>query len=448
MKILSFIFLFSLMTCSSEKLEEYDLIIANVNLIDGTGSEIKTGVNVYIKENIIESINSNKIQQKENVIDGSNKYIIPGLFDSHVHISNYQDEFPKLIHFGVTSIFVTGGKIATNDYYSQMRDLANQDSIPAPRVYHTSQIFTVEGKHPSYANLSGDWRDGENIYFISDTLQIEQLVKQVALKPIKGIKLVIEDGVQPPFSERIEQTIINKINDEALKNGTRIFAHISDNVELKMALDAGIYNFVHFTGVDIDSMYDKQLIEQIRGKRVSWITTLMLDKSMIYPNHPEWVSSELLGIYGVQNFKNLTNPLFKFRAEESIQYYKDNYSFENPTLKEIVQFQVDDIKMLTEIGVNMVSGTDSGNPFILPGYSIHEEMQLLELGGMDRMKIIEMTTRNAARMLNVSDRLGTIEVGKLADLVLLDKNPLDSIENTLSINLVVKNGKIQKRINN
>ncbi len=436
------------MTCSSEKLEEYDLIIANVNLIDGTGSEIKTGVNVYIKENIIESINSNKIQQKENVIDGSNKYIIPGLFDSHVHISNYQDEFPKLIHFGVTSIFVTGGKIATNDYYSQMRDLANQDSIPAPRVYHTSQIFTVEGKHPSYANLSGDWRDGENIYFISDTLQIEQLVKQVALKPIKGIKLVIEDGVQPPFSERIEQTIINKINDEALKNGTRIFAHISDNVELKMALDAGIYNFVHFTGVDIDSMYDKQLIEQIRGKRVSWITTLMLDKSMIYPNHPEWVSSELLGIYGVQNFKNLTNPLFKFRAEESIQYYKDNYSFENPTLKEIVQFQVDDIKMLTEIGVNMVSGTDSGNPFILPGYSIHEEMQLLELGGMDRMKIIEMTTRNAARMLNVSDRLGTIEVGKLADLVLLDKNPLDSIENTLSINLVVKNGKIQKRINN
>ncbi len=436
------------MACSSEKAEEYDLIITNVNLIDGTGSEIRKGVNVYIKENTIESINSDRVEQKRNTIDGSNKYLIPGLFDSHVHISNYQDEFPKLIHFGVTSIFVPGGKIATNDYYSQMRDLSSQDSIPAPRIYYTSQIFTVEGKHPSYANSSGVWRNGENIYFISDTVQIEQLVKEVNLEPIQGIKLVIEDGVQPPFSERIEQNIINKINDEALKNETRVFAHISDNVELKMALDAGISNFVHFTGVDIDSLRDKRLLEQIREMNVSWVTTLMLDKSMIYPNHPEWVSSELLEIYDPENFKNLTNLLFKARAAESIQYYKDNYSFENPTLKEIIKFQVDDMKMLIEIGVNMVSGTDSGNPFILPGYSIHEEMQLLELGGMDRMKIIEMTTRNAAKMLNISDKLGTIEVGKLADFLLLNKNPLESISNTLSIHSVYKNGKKQTRITN
>ena len=110
-----------------------------------------------------------------------------------------------------------------------------QDSIPAPRVYHTSQIVTVKGRHPSYGNIGRIWRNGKNIFFISDTTQIKPLVKQLVKKPIEGIKLIIEDGVRPPFSERIEQVLINKINDEALKNETRVFAHISDNVELKMA---------------------------------------------------------------------------------------------------------------------------------------------------------------------------------------------------------------------
>ncbi|WP_298792762.1 amidohydrolase family protein [uncultured Allomuricauda sp.] len=423
---------------------EYNLIISNVNLIDGTGSDVSKGANIFIKGNIIAHIDYKKVKQGPNVIDGTDMYVIPGLFDSHVHISNYETEFKQLIHYGVTSIFVPGGEKTTDEYYDQMRNIGSQDSTPAPRVFHTSQIFTVKGKHPSYSNDTNRWRDGENIHFISDTLQIERLIHKVTLQPITGVKLIIEDGVQPPFTERIQQFLINKVNREAKKNKTRVFAHISDNVELKMALEAGIANFVHFTGVDID-FEDEKLIESIRHKNISWVTTLMLDKSMIYPNHPEWVTGEMINIYGAQSFKIMNEQNYKSRAEETIQYFKDSYSFQSPTLKNIVEFQVDDINLLAELGVNMVLGTDAGNPFILPGHSIHEEMQLLELGGMDRKKIIKMGTYNAARMLNVSEELGTVEVGKLADIILLDKNPLDSILNTLSINTVIKNGKVQKR---
>ncbi len=78
--------------------------------------------------------------------------------------------------------------------------------------------------------------------------------------------------------------------------------------------------------------------------------------------------------------------------------------------------------------------------------SLHEEMQLLELGGMEQFDIIKMGTMNAAKMMSAQDSLGSIEVGKIANLVLLDKNPLEGISNTLSINSVIKRGVIQKRI--
>jgi imidazolonepropionase-like amidohydrolase len=100
---------------------------------------------------------------------------------------------------------------------------------------------------------------------------------------------------------------------------------------------------------------------------------------------------------------------------------------------------------LIKNGIIFALGTDSGF-FVLPGYSLHEEMQLFELGGMDQLDIIEMTTLNAAKMMHAQDSLGSIENGKIANMILLDKNPLESINNTLAINKVIKRGVIQKRI--
>lgn len=92
-------------------------------------------------------------------------------------------------------------------------------------------------------------------------------------------------------------------------------------------------------------------------------------------------------------------------------------------------------------------GTDlGGRPYIMPGYSFHEEMQLFELGGFSGEQIIQCATLNAAKMLKVDDDYGSIEKGKVADMVLLKKNPLIDIKNTLSIETVFKRGKVQKRL--
>lgn len=143
---------------------------------------------------------------------------------------------------------------------------------------------------------------------------------------------------------------------------------------------------------------------------------------------------------------NELSPEVKERAKVYMNILMGEYGLKESSLEAIMILQVEDILFLQGEGFNMVLGTDTGNDFNFPGYSLHEEMKLLELGGMEPLDIIKMGTLNAAKMMNAQDRLGLIEVGKIANMVLLEKNPLEAISNTLAIHSVIKRGRIQKRI--
>jgi imidazolonepropionase-like amidohydrolase len=447
MKKICFLLILLILGCSKNNEDTYSLIISNTNLIDGTGSEIQPNKNIYIKDGIIVKIDSGKVKPYKNVVDGTDKYVIPGLFDNHTHTTNYQRDLPLFMHFGVTSIFVTGGSKATNDYYSEMRAFGNDTLVAAPRVFHTSQHFITEGSHPVKTYAASNWIDGETYFTIKDTLQIESLVREVVQQPIKGIKLTIEDGPAPPFIERIPQEFVNKIAKEAKKNNTRVFAHVSDYIELKMAFDAKINDIIHYVGVDIDFERDTDLLDYMYNNDVSIVTTLMIDKSFLYPLHEDWITIiEAIDLFNKEEVESLRDFSQIEKAKRYSNMLVDYFNIEEPIFQNLIVSQVQDIKELYENGVNMVIGTDTGNTYIFPGYSVHEEMQLMELGGMLPLDIIKMATHNAAKMLDELDTLGTIETGKIADMILLDKNPLETIKNTLSINLVINDGIVQKRL--
>ncbi|BFP43471.1 hypothetical protein FGF1_43160 [Flavobacteriaceae bacterium GF1] len=433
--------------CRPEPTAEYDLVISNVNLIDGTGSQLQNGVSIAVIEGKISAIEKMVKGKAKMHIDGKGKYLIPGLFDCHIHTIDYRKDFPKFMHYGVTSVFITGGSLCTDAYYVEMRQHGNQDSIPSPRVFHTSQHFTMEGRHPSKTYVGNQWRDGESIFYLKDTLQIEKLVERVAKQPIAGIKLTIEDGPHPPFVERMPIAFIEKTVKEGEKRGLEVFAHVSDNEELEMAISAKVQNLVHFTGVDIDLKdgTQVQLLSEFKKRDPSWVTTLMIDKSFWYPLYPKWFEKETL----LPEYRKMTRAVTeksKWFAKGYLNRYKEFYELESDSLKDLITPQVEDIQWLYENGFNMVLGTDIGGDFNFQGHSLHEEMELLQMGGMLPLDILKMGTLNAAKMLNVEAELGSIEVGKIADLVLLDHNPLETITNTLSIHTVLKNGKIQKRI--
>ena len=439
------ILLVILFACNPTKQKSFDLVVSNVNLIDGTGKPLRTSVSIGIQDGKIVAIDSTMLVGGKSEIDGTGKFLIPGLFDCHIHTTDYENDFPKFIHYGVTSIFITGGSLCTNEYYATMRAHGNQDTIPAPLVFHTSQHFTMEGRHP-VKTYKGNWVDGKSVFLLKDTLQIESLVKEVTQYPIVGIKLTIEDGPHPPWVERMPQTFINKVQKEASKNDTEVFAHVSDNIELEMALDAGIQNLVHWTGIDLDFQRDSVLIDKIYRVRPSFISTLMIDKGFLYPLFPEWIEAiRQEKVFDEAYLAKADNPDFIARAENNMMFWKDYLEEEKITLERIAAIQVADIKVLYENDINFALGTDTG-PFVLPGYSLHEEMQLFELGGMGQLDIIKMATLNAAEIMHAQDSLGSIENGKIANMVLLDKNPLKKISNTLEINTVIKMGIIQERI--
>jgi imidazolonepropionase-like amidohydrolase len=451
MRNIGFALLLAFLSCSTPSIQKFDHIISNVNLIDGTGQAMQIGVNVYVKDGVIRKIDSApRESEKENVIDGTGKYLIPGLFDCHVHTTDYGNDFPNLIHYGVTSVFIPGGSLCTNEYYAEMRTIGSQDSIPAPRVFHTSQHFTMEGRHPAKTYKSPNWRDGISIFYLRDTAQITELVKKVAQYPVLGIKLTIEDGPTPPFVERIPQEFINKTVNEAKKYGLEVFAHASDNTEFLMAVKGGVQNIIHFVGIDIDWYKPEHLdaVEALLDRDASFVTTLMIDKSFIYPLFGEWMENpELNEVYPLENLQKMINPGIIQRARIYEQILKSEFGIDTLTIPKIFNQQTEDIQKLLDKGMNMVLGTDAGNNFNLHGYSLHEEMQILETGGIDPLTIIKMGSLNAARMMHSDDSLGSIEPGKYADMVLLNENPLEDISNTLKIDLVFKNGKIQRRIN-
>ena len=107
--------------------------------------------------------------------------------------------------------------------------------------------------------------------------------------------------------------------------------------------------------------------------------------------------------------------------------------------------QVELVGMMHQAGVEFLAGTDVQNPYCFPGFSLHDELALLVKAGLTPMEVLQAATRNPARFLGQEKELGTVENGKIADLVLLEANPLEDIRNTTKINSVVLNGRLLER---
>lgn len=431
--------------CIQQTPAEFDLAVTNVTLIDGTGSEARPNRNIYILDGKIARISEGEPKAPvRKIIDGSGQFLMPGLIDGHAHPFPIEENFPRFIHYGVTSIFIPGGSDCSNENLTRARALSASDSIASPAVYHTSQHFTMEGRHPVKTYQNNKWVEGKTVYYLRDTLSIAAMVEEVARQPIRGIKLTIEDGPEPPFVDRIPLEFVAKVVQEAHRRNLKVFAHVSDIEEVRIAEAAGVDHLVHFVGVDIDWPRDGAMITRLLRRDPSWVTTLMLDKSFFYPAFPQWLAEiEKSGIFSqteIDHLRQSTSP------EASRSLLEEIYMTKNPTLDGILTPQMEDLNRLHEMGFNLVIGTDTGNDFIFPGLSMHEEMELMARG-FSPLEIIKMATLNTAKMLSVQDSVGSLVPGMAADMILLEKNPLEDIANTRAIRMVFRGGKIQPRLN-
>lgn len=444
--------LVSLWSCTTEPPEKYDLIIEHVSLIDGTGDSMTSSANIYVRNGETAAITSQPIEKatSENIIDGRGKYVIPGLMDAHLHLQHSPEKFERtmkqLIHFGVTNILVPGGSLAT---YENMEKLTNRErsgEIVAPRIYYTSLIGTLEGGHPMKMYGASHYQDSVNVHLVKDTHHIKGIVEEAAQHHTSGIKIMIEDGPMPPLTPRMPPEYIAAFTAAGEEYGQPVFAHVSDMTEVKMGVEGGVDAFMHFMGVQIDWEKDAEIVNQIVSDSISWVTTTMLAKSFFYPLNKDWINRKEFSVYGEDELQPLTDPDGKL-AKESKMILSGILGSDSVPMKALLVPMMTDVKRLHDHGVNIVLGTDvGGRPYIMPGLSVHEEMELLQLGGFTAEEIIRISTHNGAKMLGMADKYGTIAVGQQADMIVLSEDPTEDISNTLSIEKVIKGGSVQERL--
>jgi imidazolonepropionase-like amidohydrolase len=160
----------------------------------------------------------------------------------------------------------------------------------------------------------------------------------------------------------------------------------------------------------------------------------------------------LVGYHHVVNAKEILSDTTRMRLVPGAIRRNWEVRFESETgqtlqsiLRPIVPLQSDNVRLLNDAGVLLLAATDVGIPMLVPGLSLHEELVLLVEAGLTPLEALRTATLNPARVLGVADSLGSIEVGKVADLVLLDANPVANIRNTQRIRAVVTNGRLYRR---
>ena len=260
----------------------------------------------------------------------------------------------------------------------------------------------------------------------------------------------------------IPRDAVFAIADEAKKQGITFVGHVPDSVRASEMSDAGQKSFEHLIGIFEGSSpledefikgkkTEKQFLSTYDPKRAQALFTLLA-------KNQTWQCPTLVWERG-GNLIDETDFAHDSRAKYVPAYWKDvtwkrfteeiMHDFNTDDLatrKRFVEKELEVVNAMHRAGIPFLAGTDTPpGVYIFPGFSLHEELQRFVAAGFTPLEALQTATINPARFLGMEDKLGTIEQEKLADLVLLDANPLDDIRNTQKIAAVVVNGRYLSR---
>lgn len=370
---------------------ENNYIIQNVNIIPMNKETILYNYDLTIENGIIKTIEKHNIKtsSKHIIIDGTNKYLIPGLTDMKVHF--YNDEILTLfLANGITTVRNASGK----PYHLKLRKKINEGEIIGPNIFTSSPV--LDGPYPYYDNI------------------IKVLTPKQAIKYVTKFKKQGYDYIM--VHDTLEPDIYNVIIETANKLNIKVIGHVPYKMNLEKTIDANQYS--------IDICHMVKNLDQ----------TIKLAKSQIWFCPVLVTAKKSQQLFDRSNL--LKDPNLKYERPDVIKYWT-----KFPAGKLQIKWIKDLISVFNENGGRLILGTGCLAPFVLHGFSIHEELQLLVEEGLTPYEALKSGTFNAAECLGIIDRSGTIEEGKNADLVLLENNPLDKIENTKNIIGVMVKGK-------
>ena len=416
-KTLPFIFVLASCICQAQ-----NLIINNVNVIPIEGKEmLLKSQTVHIKNGKIERIAPYKKEQLYNsqtpVIDGTNKYLMPGMVDMHVHFPN-EKEMPLQTFFNLN---LAAGVTTLRSMRGEPRHLTLRDSIYKKLILAPDLYISISLPNDST---------------ITDK-DLEKFVKQSKKEGWDFIKYL--SGLTPTLF--YTTALLSK------ETGLKFAGHVY-NQDLQTAIKANQASVEHYQAIlkeyRKDSLHFDEIISELKKRNIFVCPTL----SFYYIWGMQYEADDLKERNGMQYIK----PQLESKWEKDYNDYYTKYSTPEKN-EERMKISVRTKKSLYDFGKLLKRMSDADvklllspdeSAFNVPGFAMAEEMKLYQQAGLSNYAILKIVTYNAACFFNKEAEWGSIGKNKKANLVLLDKNPLDDIENIKTVNTVLLNGKVLK----
>jgi len=410
-------------------------VLHNVNLVDGTGNGPQKNVALVIEgehiEDVIPAAQAVAWNDGTEVIDGRGRWVIPGLMDLHVHISTWhgQPDAHRYKHYQAAKAAVLatarireallGGVTTIRDVGSvhgasiALKEGIESGLITGSRVIPCDKIICVTGGHG---------HDVEGMYREADGLEdVRKAVREQLRAGAECIKLC--NTHRSPVSEfRLAE--LEAAVDEAHRLGVRVACHAGIEPGLGYAVRAGVDTIEH------GNLPSDETIREMAERGTFWVPTVSVNRGLI--------DSEKAQLSGEQ-FREIALKMVRSRelseaaVEAGVEYYTRSFVEAEETFHKV-----------REAGVRIACGTDvdasTDAPNSLPMHAARNEVKWFVRFGMSPEDAIIAATRTSAEALGREKRIGTLQKGKLADLLLVRRNPVEDINAIDEIDLVVKEG--------
>jgi imidazolonepropionase-like amidohydrolase len=421
------------------------LVLKGVTVIDMTGAAPRPGMTVIIREGRIESVSSEaRVPEGARVVDGRGKFLIPGLWDMHVHLWGSPERlFPLFLANGVTGV---RDMASPPEQIFRLREQAK--SGLGPRIVACGPQVDGPGQAPEHVIPVANVED--------------------ARQAVQSLKKMGADCVKP--HDRVPRDAYFALVDEAKRAGLPVMGHVPNEVTLAEASDGGQRSIEHLGGIFDACSSAAAEIERMRSapppkspsefpQRIAARGTLALDTYSSelcgrlferFARNGTWQVPTLATTHGrtfIDDLSKRDDPRLRYISKEQREGWKpENDFFARFRTPEYVAYQkrywAETLKLVGAMhraGVPILAGTDLSLAYVYPGFSLHDELAFLVEAGLPPLEALKAATVGPARFLGLEG--GTVEPGKIADLVLLDADPLADIRNTRRIAGVIVNGR-------
>ena len=442
----AFVVLSLAVICSTRVLgQDAPLFIRHVAVVDVDAGKVVPDMTVEIRGRTIAAMTGGNVRAPRGatLIDGRGKYLIPGLWDMHVHLS-----FPT----GAAQIFlpvmVANGVLGARDMHSFLEPIVALKRAVASGAQVGPRLF-----------IAGQAVDGPNSY-----LPAARVVNSVdeARQAVKELKAAGVDFIKVYSS--LPKDLYLAVAAEAKSEGIPFVGHVPYPLTAAEASDAGQRSLEHLTEVDVGTSTDEASIKaeelEAMNQKHGYIPDPARLKSTFdsakaaalfqrFRRNDTWQVPTLVVLDQEREIADSAlqrNDSLLAYIPKMLRNYWRSLPIEIATkMVALSAFHADLIRPLNRAGVRLLAGSDTPNPFVYPGFSLHDELSLLVKAGLTPAEALRTATLNPATFLGVSDSLGTVARGKVADLVLLDANPLVDIANTKRIRAVIQGGRLLNR---